>query len=261
MSADFLKQVGNCLSDLVGDSDSPLVVYASAWPFLRELRSKDPADIDRLLDVVLDVAGERSVLMPTFSRGFVDGVCDLDSERSTTGLLSEALRNRYAAQRTRSAFFSYAVVGLVASELVAMHPVHAWGPGSLYEWMEQENVCFLMFGTHPTHCSYLHRLEWLARDVIPYRFDKTFRGRLIHQGSSSDGWEETLYVRRLDPPILNDFTVLLPHLAAAGMREVRVNGITIASYSASSVLAGVLPALRANPALVAENVDDCGVGR
>lgn len=222
---------------------------------MRELRQNDIAAVEGLLDVLVEAAGDRTLLMPTFARGFVDGVCDLDKESSSTGVLSECFRRRPGTRRTLSAFFPFAVSGPAVDEVINLKPARAWGEGSLYEWMEVRDVCFLMFGTSPTQCSYLHRLEWLVRDVIDYRFDKTFRGTLIRDGVSMDV-EETLYVRRLDPPVDNDFTILMPFLDRAGMKTIAPNGVSIASYHPRAVVAQILPALRQDPWFTVKNRKD-----
>ena len=252
---DFLKSVRSAICEMIGRDDRPIVVFSAAWPFLREMQQNDTTAVERLLDVLLDAVANRSLLMPTFTQGFVDGYCDLDKERSSTGALSECFRNRPGVRRTLSAFFPFAVSGSAINEVIHLTPEHAWGEGSLYEWMEQRDVCFLMFGTHPTHSSYLHRFEWLARDVIDYRFTKEFHGTLIREGVSVDV-TETLYVRMQNPPVVNDFTVLLPFLKSAGMKTVTPHGVSIASYYAKAALATLGPVVAQDPLFVVKNRKD-----
>jgi aminoglycoside 3-N-acetyltransferase len=219
------------------------------------MHKNDMAAVEDLLDILVDAAGSRSILMPSFTRGFVDGVCNLDIENSSTGVLSECFRKRPGVRRTLSAFFPFTVKGPVIDEVINLKPEYAWGEGSIYEWMEKRDVCFLMFGTHPTHCSYLHRLEWLARDAINYRFDKVFRGQLIREGVVMD-FVETLYVRKLDPPVVNDFAVLLPFLVSMGMKLEKPRGLSISSYHAKELLAQVLPVIRRDPFFTVKNKKD-----
>lgn len=255
MEADFLGAVRALVRDSVGEGSHPVVVYSSAFPFMREMRQSNPAAVETLLDTLLEAVGTRTLLMPAFTGGFREGMVDLDSEPSTTGLLSEAFRHRPGVRRTRSAFFSFSVAGPDADEVLALAPNDAWGEGSVYEWMERRDACFLMFGTHPTHCSYLHRFEWLARDVVNYRFDKPFVGAAMQSGVRS-ALAETLYARRLDPPVVNDFTVLLPHLYQAGMRHTVLNGVSVAAYRAQAILHRIYPSLRQDPLLVVQNRQD-----
>jgi aminoglycoside 3-N-acetyltransferase len=252
---DFLGSVHAAVRDVIGDGDHPVVVFSSAWPFMREMRRTDSGAVGDLLDTLVDATGARSLLMPTFTGGFGAGVCDLDREISQTGVLSEAFRTRPGVRRTLSAFFSFAVSGPAADEVLDLAPADAWGDGSLYDWMERRDVRCLMFGTHPTHSSYHHRVEWLARDVVAYRFPKTFGGRVIREGREI-GLTETLFVRRLAPEAVNDFTTLLPLLERIGMRTARVKGISIAAHDARPLIPLALDAVRRDPLVFVKNRSD-----
>lgn len=252
---DFLSLVRTAIHQAIGQDNCPIVIFSSAWPFLKEMHKNDILDVENLLDILMETAGTRSILMPSFTRGFTEGICNLDIESSSTGVLSECFRKRPGVRRTLSAFFPFAISGPDIDEVINLKPKHAWGEGSIYEWMEQRNVCFLMFGTHPTHCSYLHRLEWLAKSVINYRFDKVFSGKLIREGVSID-LEETLFVRKLDPPVVNDFTVLMPFLESMGMKLNKPRGVSISSYHPNELLAQVLPIIRRDPFFTVKNRKD-----
>lgn len=246
----------DALETLVGDDDRPIVVYAALWPLARALRRPGPALTEALLDRLAAVAGpDRSLMMPTFTGGFREGLCDLDREPSRTGQLSEAFRARKGVRRTVSAFFPFAVSGPDSDELVALRPRHAWGDNSVVDWMESRNVRFLMLGTHPTHCSYLHRMEWLLHDRIAYRHVKTFTGRVWHEGKEIP-LEEQLFVRSLEPNAVNDFTVLKEPLMEAGMRQILVQGASIAAMDAITMRDAVLALMQADPFLVLRNRQD-----
>ncbi len=252
---DFLSEVRDAIKAAVGSDHRPVVVYSAVWPFFRELRQADHAAVESLLEVLLSVVGQRTLLMPTFSSGFANGVCNLDVERSLTGVLSETFRRQAGTRRTLSAYFSFAVSGEDADAVAALQPVHAWGPDSVYEWMETRDACFLMLGTHPTQCSYLHRAEWLARELVSYRFDKTFQGQLVRDGRRIS-ITETLYVRQMEPPVVNDFTVLAPVLSRAGMVTTSPRGVPIAAYHAKAALAETVAGLRRDPLLLVKNRHD-----
>jgi aminoglycoside N3'-acetyltransferase len=242
----FLNSVATAVEALIGHDNRPVVAFSSAWPFLNELEQKNAVGVEQLLDVILEVVGKRSILMPTFTKGFNNGISNLDTESSTTGVISECFRKRHGVRRSLSAFFSFAVTGPAAEEVFNLRAEHAWGKNSVYEWMENNDACFLMLGTHPTHCSYLHRLELLAKERINYRFDKTFSGKIIREGFTCE-IQETLYVRKLDPPVVNDFTVVLPYLVEAGMQNITINGVSLASYQAKAIHRTILPIMLKDP--------------
>lgn len=250
-----LSEIAAAIKELVPTDQRPVVVYPSSWPFLRQMGKSDREAVESLVSCTLEALGDRTVLMPTFTRGYSDGLCNLDQEPSITGVMTECFRKRPGVQRTLSAFFSFAVSGDHHPELLELKADHAWGPGSLYQWMEEQDVRFLMLGTHPTHCSYLHRLEWLARDIVTYRYDKSFDGQIIRDGIRH-ALTETLFVRRLDPPVVMDFTALEPGLREAGMVQRTVAGASLAAYDVGSVLQWVLPLLRRDPWVIVKNRTD-----
>ena len=112
-----------------------------------------------------------------------------------------------------------------------------------------------MLGTDPTHCSYLHRIEWLLRDVISYRYEKKFSGFLHREGKDIQ-CNETLLVRSLKPEAINDFTSLKNLIELAGMKSATVQGVPIYLYDAQQVLRYILPAMRNNPLIAVVNKID-----
>lgn len=250
-----LDELGRVLRELLGEDRRPIVVFSSAWPFFHAVGRSELGVVEELLRVVMDSVGMRSLLMPAFSSGYHDGICDLDSEPSSTGVISEVFRRKYGDVRTLSAFFSFSVRGSAAGEVSDLMPADAWGDGSVYHWMELQNARFLMLGTHPTHCSYLHRIEWLLRDGIAYRYVKAFEGTLRRNGKNIH-CREQLFVRSLMPEAQNDFTMVKGLLDSAGMVTASVKGVPLALYDARQVLLSVLPAMKRDPLLAVINKDD-----
>jgi aminoglycoside N3'-acetyltransferase len=220
------------------------------------LKQKPQDSLDGLLGLLRQVVGPtRTLLMPTFTHGFRDGLCDLDHEPSSTGLISEAFRRTPGTRRTLSAFFPFSVQGLERDDVCTLVADSAWGEGSLYEWLEQRNCRFLMLGTHPTHCSYLHRMEWLMRESLPYRYMKNFHGRIRREGQEQE-LTERLYVRSLAPEAKNDLTVLVEPLRAGGMDLRSYRGVPVAAMNALPMRDAVLAVLAADPLALLANRQD-----
>lgn len=247
-----LSELKSAIADMLPEKHRPLVVHSAVWPILREIGRADDYGVAAVLDTLLQVADGRTILMPAFTSGYVEGECDLDKAPASTGKLCEAFRLMEETRRSKSAFFSFSVAGEAHAAICDLMPEDAWGDHSLYEWMERENVRFLTLGAHPTHVSYLHRMEWLVRDRISYRYMKRFSGVLIHEGQRIP-CTERLYVRSLVPEAVNDFTVLVEHLRTAGMLTASVRGISVASYDARNARDVILPAMEADPMLVLAN--------
>lgn len=251
----FYEKLKIDLKKHIGSDNSPIVIFSSLWPFFKACKRYDQTAVDELLDLILEISEKRNVLMPTFTGGFKEGKINLDTEVCTTGILAETFRKRANVKRTNSAFFSYSIIGpdsTYVSELVAKH---SWGEGSVYEWMEKSNAKFIMLGTDPTHCSYLHRLEWLARNVVKFRYDKVFKGQMIKNGKSFD-IEEILFVRRLDPPVENEFLFLNEIFTRNNFLISSVEGVKISSYFTSDLIKYVLPLIEKDPFCVVKNRAD-----
>lgn len=234
----------------------PVLVASAIWPLARALREPPAKIAVALIDALIDHVGPAGhVVMPTLVRGYRDGFCDLDAEPATTGILAEAFRQRPDVRRSRCVFSSYAIAGPDSSEFALLQPREVWGEGSHLEWLEQHDAHCLMIGTHPTHSIYLHRMELLVADLIPYRYRKTIAGRVRHEDKFYD-ISETLFVRVLEPEVQQDFTTLLPALMENGMHVDKLAETPIASMSAADMRRTVVPILQRDPLAVIANRHD-----
>jgi len=255
-----LKQLREIISELIEGDNAPVVVYAAVWPFMRMLNLQGENISETILTLLFNliVDKKRILMMPSFTGGYKNGVCNLDLEPSSTGALSEFFRKMPDVKRTLSAFFSFAVFDddtALSHEILNLKPTNAWGEGSVYHWMEEKNVHFLMLGVHPTHCSYLHRMEWLAKDKIIYRHDKSFQGTIIRENTKIN-MSEILYVRAPKPEAINDFTTILPVLKNNGMKQNFIDGVSISHMRAIDMKNAFLPLLNEDPLTVIKNRND-----
>lgn len=248
-----MQDLKKTLKGMLGDDSRPIVVFSSMWPFFYEINLPKEEILRIVLDLLIEITGgNRSLLMPTFTRGYQDGRFYLDSEPSLTGILTERFRQLDNAKRSLSAFFSFSSVGCDTDAFVKLKPEYAWGEGSVYHWMEEKNVHFLMLGTHPTACSYLHRMEWLSRDKINYRYVKRFEGEIIDKNRRIH-MVENLYVRTLNPEVENDFTIILDALKKGGMKIECLDGISIAEMGAQAMKKVYLSILQDDPFITVKN--------
>ena len=248
-----LAELQSILKSFVPDDGRPLVIYSGIWQFARRLEVPTREIPHRLIEVILNVAGpDRTVLMPTYTGGFREGVVDLDTEPSRTGVLTEAFRKHPDTLRTASAFFSFACSGPDASFLAALRPDDAWGDGSVLDWVEKNNAEIITLGESWDFVSITHLGEWKAR--VPYRYPKTFTGTMIYQGSRQS-LTERLFVRSLSPDVHNNWRRLDTILPAIGMRSESLGSGQIASVSAQPLLAGQLEALEQDPFCFTQDPD------
>jgi aminoglycoside N3'-acetyltransferase len=233
------------LARLVGQDDRPLVVYSGLWQIGRSFDAPFVEVPQAILETLHDLAGSRRTLvMPTYTSGFRDGVFDLDSEPSQTGVLTELFRKSPGTLRTASAFFSFAARGPEAEKLAALRPRDAWGDGSVFEWMERENAHMIMVGESWDACSLKHRSEWLAQ--VPYRYLKEFKGTAI-RGGKPEPLTERLFVRSLDPLVENIWHGIAPLFEAHGMGSFPIGGGHAAHMDAQELMKAMLGRLREDP--------------
>jgi aminoglycoside N3'-acetyltransferase len=247
-----LAEVRHNLGEMLAGDYRPVAIFSALWPLMRATRMPGEQLCNDLLEIVADLARERIVMMPTFPPEPIDGMCNLDSAPSTTGELSEGFRTQSGTRRTICAFFPFSVRGPGADEVIFSPPIEAWGEGSLYHWMYDRDVHIVTIGVHPTHCSFSHFAEWLARDIIPYRYQKQFSIEFIHEERSFHH-EQTLLVKQRTPRAVNDFTWLFDEYMGAGMKHKQVEGIHISEIGAKNKIDVILPHIRKDPLALLKN--------
>jgi aminoglycoside N3'-acetyltransferase len=251
----IFQELARVLTRLIPKDGRPILVSSAAWPLARAAMLSPKAVSELAIDLLSDRVGTAgSLIMPTLVGGYKRGYCDLDTEPATTGLIPETFRQQPGVRRTRSVYSSYAIRGARSEEFVLRSPEENWGKNSHLEWIENLNSHLVMLGTHPTHCVYLHRIEWLISDRLPYRYRKVISGQVKHEGTEFH-LSETLLVRKLHPRVEQDFTRLLPSLINNGMRIDYACGVPVSVMEALSMREAVLPLMSADPLIAITNRD------
>lgn len=241
----IISELRQVLSDLLASSGQrPVVAYTAAWPFFRMFNIPRIHLPQAMLDMLMDVIGKRTLLMPVYTNGYNNSVLDLDSAPATTGVINEELRLSPGSLRTPSAFFSFAAQGPKALTVSDLRPHDAWGKGSVFEWIEDEDATLLMLGVPWGMCSFLHRGEWIAK--VAYRYPKTFQGR-IRLRNKEEELAETLFVRKCYPELDNDWRDIDSLLSSQGMRFTRLGSTSISVVSARSAMTAVVQELSKDP--------------
>ena len=248
-----MHAIADAVGEMLPTSPVSLAVFSASWTIARALRQSPDEVAREFCANLLTAFPSTTIMMPTFTAGFGDkGICDLDVEPSKTGVITEHFRTRPHVRRTRSAFFSFAVSGPRAGELVDLEPQEAWGAGSLYAWMFEEDTTILTVGLHPTHCSFSHFAEWQCRDRIPYRINKSFHG-ILRVEKRETQWSELLFVRNGEPAPINDFTTALPDYLEHGMKVRDVGGVQLSTIGARTKASVLTERLRQDPFAVLGN--------
>lgn len=243
--------LGNELKEFLNDHDSNgFVVFSSAAPIVAKFGSGAKLEIQRLADLFSELAEFVNVLMPSFPKSNSVSTINLDQEPSKNGLLTEEFRLRFPRNRTPSRFFPFTVSGPDAQTLFALRPVHAWGDGSLYSWIESKNLDILTIGLPPYVCSVQHRAEFLNRQILPYRSEIQVTSELIVRGER-EILKETLLERKRGIEV--DFRPVSDALLAHGQRIANASGIVLSSMSAKAKIAVASELIKSDPLIFAQS--------
>ncbi|WP_170294939.1 AAC(3) family N-acetyltransferase [Roseospira navarrensis] len=176
---------------------------------------------DRLLHALLAEAGpDGTVLVSAFNFTFPrTGVFDARTTPVQTGAFGSMLLQRYPAQRTMNPFYSFLAFGARAPEVLANRFPHSTGPDSILEWVVDQDTRLIAIGHHYVKAlSTVHQAETVAG--VPYRYIKTFQGRLIGPEETREG-AFTFLVRDLDTCDFSSVTLAGDaHMRAAGLVDV-----------------------------------------
>jgi len=138
------------------------------------------------------------LIVPTFSYSYCwNKIYDKEKTASTTGILSELLRQDPCSFRSDDANFSVAAIGEKAQFLTTDMPVDSFGKNSFWERLLKVNgkICCLNVGI--VYNTFVHFVEKLLE--VPYRFDKKFSGKSLVNGKIVSG-EYVHFARDLDNP-------------------------------------------------------------
>ena len=177
---------------------------------------------DTVVDGLLEVLGpEGTLVVPTFTPSHRGPLAVFDPARdpSEVGRITEVVRTRPGAVRSRHLRESMAALGPVAREMMRVHGASAWsadGPfWKLYEW----DARILLVGVPYLRSTFWHLIEQMVQPAYGRWRDLEARVR------EADGTEGALPERGFGPKpgYRTDFNKLGSRMEAAGL--VRVGAI------------------------------------
>ena len=195
--AEFTRaDIDQALSTLGLKTGDVIFSHSNIGFFGRPVGVKSAEEASALfLDAIRERIGAAGTfVVPTFTYSFPNGeVYEPASSPSKMGLLAEYVRRRQEALRSLDPIFSVAAIGARAAELVSDLPENSFGPDSFFERFLKADgrILNLNFDAGSTFIHYVER-ELRA----PYRFDKTFTGRIRVDGVERPG-RATIWVRYL----------------------------------------------------------------
>lgn len=191
---------------------------------------------DPLIHTLKKSVGKKGTLvMPTFTYAFCKGApYDRKRSPSEVGALSEFFRKKSGVIRSRHPIFSVAAQGAKAKRLTDVD-MDSFGSRSFFaRLLEERGVILFMGGATLANAStFLHHVEQMH--AVPYRFMKTFRGKIIDGGKRSVA-TATFFVRPLRGNIVNDAARLEKRLRRKKLlKEARVGAAFLTAIRADDL--------------------------
>ncbi|HCN78165.1 MAG TPA: hypothetical protein DIT13_13345 [Verrucomicrobiales bacterium] len=150
------------------------------------------------LDALLEAVGPAgTVLVPTYTYSIGKGeIFDPAATPSTLGDFTEHVRQHPAALRSADPMLAVSGIGPEAADLLENLPRTCYGPGSLYERLEQRGAKLVMIGLGLFWATYRHYIEEKAG--VPFRFKKRFTG--VVRADGREGKQTWIYSCQIRQP-------------------------------------------------------------
>jgi aminoglycoside 3-N-acetyltransferase len=148
---------------------------------------------DAVVDALLETIGPSGTLVvPTFTFGLgraADPVFDPARHPSEMGVITEAVRLRPGARRTRHLTHSFAALGAHAGEIAGVQGAAAFAcDGPLWQLVDFD-ARILLLGVSYLRCTFFHIIEYMVQ--APYRYWRDVEARV----RELDGTERPLPTR------------------------------------------------------------------
>ena len=183
--------------------------------------------IDGGLDDVLSglrgaIGGKGTLILPTYNYAFCGGTpYDHTKTPSTVGQITEYFRRRKGVVRTLHPVYSHAVEGPKASEYAASPSTSGFGADSFFAKLKKDNAVFIFFGVSMQYATFVHHIEEM--NAVPYRFQKTFQGRVTYNGTTTD-YDARIFSRYRGAGVELDMRAFQSHLLSLGVLRTSTLG-------------------------------------
>ena len=195
---DFLQGVGVEKGDIIDVSSD----MANVLMYCRRIGVRLVPD--HLIDALQELVGpEGTVMIRTFTWDFCHGEpFDIRTSPSRVGALGNSAMKRTDFQRTKHPIYSWMVWGARAEELLQMDQPSAFGPGSVFDFLDINHAKQLTLGnTSSDSTTQMHHVE--AACKVPYRFDKPFTGEYTDYNGNTSRKTYSMHVRPLNLKVVN----------------------------------------------------------
>lgn len=184
---------------------------------------------ETVVDALMEVLGLRGTLVAptfTFARDRSERpVLDMERDRSGMGRITEVVRTRPGALRSRHLLHSVAALGARAQEVISCHGPSAWAADGPFWKLYELNAKILLLGVPYLRCTFFHMLEQMVQ--VSYRQWIDIEAHVREQ----DGSEQKLPTQIFVPKsgfAGNDFNKLGNLLEERGVAQAESVGNAVA---------------------------------
>ena len=187
----------NFLSGLNIESGDIIEVASDLLSILLYCRNKKlKFDANKLIDELIQLVGqEGTLLIRTFSWEFCSkGLFDYHNTLSQSGALGNYTLKRADFKRTRHPIYSWSVFGKYKNDLLKYNNKEAFGKNTPFDFIENNKGKYLVLGNITgTAMTMVHHWEKVAN--VPYRKEKSFKGKYIDEDNLSSFRTYSMFVR------------------------------------------------------------------
>jgi aminoglycoside N3'-acetyltransferase len=164
-------------------SDTPIVVHSDLFRLgLPDGRLQNDEICKFWLDSLLEAAGPRPLLVPTFNYDFCrSGVYDIENAPAEIGQLPKYCSSNFNQNRTENPVFSFCLFG--NTSLDANSHENPFVDEGLFGWLHKSNAAIVFLGCDLQANTYVHHVE--EQNDIGYRYYKRFSGKSVRNGKES----------------------------------------------------------------------------
>ncbi|EAI9065362.1 aminoglycoside N(3)-acetyltransferase [Campylobacter lari] len=188
------KDLIDTLQNKVGIQNGDIIcIHSSLLHLGKPLIPKD-LFLKTIIESFYNVIGkEGTIIMPTFTYSFCKNqIYNKLHSKSTMGALSEFFRKQKNVTRTNDPIFSFAIKGK-KKQYFLQNTTSCFGSNSVYDVLAKNNGKIILFGTEENGYTFSHFIE--EKLQVPYRYYKTFSGKIINENNQSYNKYIKYYVR------------------------------------------------------------------
>lgn len=198
------------------------------------------------IDAFREVLGEEGILiMPTFSYSFCNGEeYNVQTTKSTVGVLTEYFRKCPEVVRTRDPIFSFAIHGREIEQYRDIGEA-CFSRDSMYGKLVDNKAKIIFLGGKRGCFTFNHFLESIMK--VPYRFMKRFEGIVIDGDNKYQTYRD-YYVRHLNQNSIQSVEIMSAFLEEKGIiNTVEIGDATISCIECEAWYNAAVVQYKKNP--------------